>query len=367
MNSKTKVVAIMQPTFLPWIGYFDLIDRVDAFILLDDVQFQKQSWQQRNKIRTPKGLEWLTVPVITKGRFGQRIIDVEIRTDSFPDKHLKAIVQHYRKAAYFETFYASFAQLIKHAAATQSLCELNILLIKWFCQEIGIHTDLIRSSQVEPDGARSERLVHLMRHFRATEYLSPQGSREYLLDDALIFEKAGIRVTLAQFNHPTYEQVYSPFQPFACILDLFLNHGLASLVLFGPDALSHYHFNRCKTMKALSINMHKIGNGHPVYIIAEMSANHHHDYEQAVGIIEAARAAGANAIKLQTYTPETITLDCDSEAFQLTGTLYEGRTLYDLFKETYTPWEWHAELKRKAEKVGLDFFRHHLIILPLIS
>ena len=100
----------------------------------------------------------------------------------------------------------------------------------------------------------------------------------------------------------------------------------------------------------------KIGDNHPVYIIAEMSANHNQDFEQAVKIIHAAKEAGADAIKVQTYTPDTITLDCDNDYFRIKGTIWEGRNLYDLYREAYTPWEWQPKLKQTADKLGLDFF-----------
>src|SRR5216684_6490113 len=97
-------VAISQPTYLPWLGYFDLMDQVDVFVLLDDVQFEKQSWQQRNRIKTPVGLQWLTVPVIFKGRFGQLIKDVEIRDPDFWRNHFRAIELNYRRSPFFDHY-----------------------------------------------------------------------------------------------------------------------------------------------------------------------------------------------------------------------------------------------------------------------
>lgn len=100
----------------------------------------------------------------------------------------------------------------------------------------------------------------------------------------------------------------------------------------------------------------EIGAGHPVYMIAEMSANHNHSYDHAVKIIEAAHRAGADAIKLQTYTPDTITLDCNSEIFRIKGTIWEGRTLHDLYKEAHMPWDWQPRLKRVADALGIHLF-----------
>lgn len=106
----------------------------------------------------------------------------------------------------------------------------------------------------------------------------------------------------------------------------------------------------------ITINNRKIGYRHSVYIIAEMSANHNQNYNRAVKIIEAAKYAGADAIKLQTYTPDTLTIDCDSEYFKIKGTIWEGKNLYDLYCEAYTPWEWQPKLKKVADKLGLDLF-----------
>jgi pseudaminic acid synthase len=109
-------------------------------------------------------------------------------------------------------------------------------------------------------------------------------------------------------------------------------------------------------MKSITINNRVIGPGHPAYIIAEMSANHNRNFEKAVRIIETAKETGADAIKFQTYRPDTITMDCDNECFRVKGTHWEGRTLYNLYQEAFTPWEWQPRLKEIADKLGLDCF-----------
>jgi pseudaminic acid synthase len=109
-------------------------------------------------------------------------------------------------------------------------------------------------------------------------------------------------------------------------------------------------------VQQIGIKNRGIGPGYPAYVIAEMSANHHQNFDRAVKIIEAAKQAGADAIKLQTYTPDTLTIDCDEEYFHIEGTLWEGRTLYDLYQEAYMPWEWQPKLKQVTDDLGLDFF-----------
>ncbi|PIY43147.1 MAG: pseudaminic acid synthase, partial [Armatimonadetes bacterium CG_4_10_14_3_um_filter_59_10] len=106
----------------------------------------------------------------------------------------------------------------------------------------------------------------------------------------------------------------------------------------------------------IEINGRRIGPGYPVYVVAEMSANHNHDFDRAVEIVRAAKEAGADAIKLQTYTPDTMTIDCDDEPFRIKGTIWQGRVLHDLYKEAFTPWEWQPKLKQVADEVGIDCF-----------
>jgi pseudaminic acid synthase len=106
----------------------------------------------------------------------------------------------------------------------------------------------------------------------------------------------------------------------------------------------------------IKINSRQISPGHPVYIVAEMSANHNHDFDQAVKIIEAAKEAGADAIKLQTYTPDTLTIDCNNKYFKVEGTIWEGRNLYDLYRQAYMPWEWQPKLKEVADNLSIDLF-----------
>src|SRR5205823_3408897 len=147
-------IAISQPTYLPWLGYFDLIDQVDAFVLLDSVQFEKQSWQQRNRIKTPTGLQWLTVPVVFRGRLGQRIMEVIIRDPEFPRKHLRAIELNYRRAPFFDRYFPELARILEQHPSGSHLADLNLEIIRWVCAALGIQTTLIRSSELHQDGRR---------------------------------------------------------------------------------------------------------------------------------------------------------------------------------------------------------------------
>jgi hypothetical protein len=221
-------IAISQPTYLPWLGYFDLIDQVDVFVLLDSVQFEKQSWQQRNRIKTPTGLHWLTVPIVFRGRLGQRIMEVIIRDPDFPRKHLRAIELNYRRARFFDRYFPELARILGQHPSGSHLVELNLEIIRWVCAALDIRTTLVRASELRQDGRRSELLVNLCRHLNADTYVSPPGSATYLLDDLQLFADAGINVAFQNFEHPTYRQMFPAFIPYASALDVLFNEGEAS-------------------------------------------------------------------------------------------------------------------------------------------
>jgi hypothetical protein len=221
-------IAISQPAYLPWLGYFDLIDQVDRFVLLDSVQFEKQSWQQRNRIKTPSGLQWLTVPVVFRGRFGQRIQEVAIRDPAFSRNHLRAIELNYRRSPFFQQYFSELAQILQVCSGL-SLRDLDQRLIEWFCRVLGIDTEILRSSELEGRGKRSELLVSLCRVLEADYYLSPLGSAVYLMDDLCLFSQGRIKVEFHHYEHPEYSQLFPPFQSHASALDLIFNQGPASL------------------------------------------------------------------------------------------------------------------------------------------
>ena len=218
-------IAISQPTYLPWLGYFDLIDQVDTFVFLDSVQFEKQSWQHRNRIKTPVGLQWLTVPVAFRGRFGQLIHEVAIRDGEFSRKHLRAIELNYRRAPFFTNYFCQISQILQKYSSGASLAALNIELIRWGCGILGIQTRLVRSSELNEPGRRSERLVNLCRRLNAHTYISPPGSAVYLLDDLGLFADAHIEVAFHHYQHPEYKHLFPPFTPYASMIDLMFNEG----------------------------------------------------------------------------------------------------------------------------------------------
>ncbi len=217
-------IAISQPTYLPWSGYFDLIDQVDVFVVLDSVQFEKQSWQQRNRIKTPTGLQWLTVPVMLRGRFGQLIKEVEIHDPEFGRSHLRAIELNYRRSRFFDQYFAGVTSLLKCAPGTL-LSDLNHRLLEWFMSVMAIRTRLVRSSHLQQPGRRTELLANICASLGADQYISPLGSAVYLLEEASVMVNQGIEVVFQHYEHPQYQQLFPPFQAYASVLDLIFNEG----------------------------------------------------------------------------------------------------------------------------------------------
>jgi WbqC-like protein len=215
-------VAIMQPTYLPWIGYFDLMDQVDLFVYLDNVQFSRQSWQQRNRIKTVKGLEWLTVPVA--GHFAQ-LQHTPLAGSAFARKHARSIEVNYGRAACFDEFFPGLSRRIAEGAATGQLVELNVSCIELIAEALGIRTPRVRASTLRAAGTRGERVLEICVELGASGYLSPIGAAEYLLHDRDRFAAAGVSIHFQSYDHPEYRQLFPPFVPFASAIDAILNEG----------------------------------------------------------------------------------------------------------------------------------------------
>jgi hypothetical protein len=165
------IVAIHQPNFLPWLGYFYKIAKCDVFVLLDNVQYVKNSFINRNKIKTPQGAQWLTVPVKTKGRFGQLIKDVEINnTVDWRKRHLRTLEMNYKRAKYFEPVFRG-VEAIYFARDWQNLCELNIEILKWVVSILGIEKKLMRASELNVKGEGTQLLINIVKEVGGNTYL----------------------------------------------------------------------------------------------------------------------------------------------------------------------------------------------------
>lgn len=219
-------VAIVQSNYLPWKGYFDLIASVDEFVLYDDVQYTNGDWRNRNRLKTRDGLAWLTVPVLTKGRFGQLIRETEIKGSGWRDAHWKTITQNYRRAPCFDEV-AACLELAFQCREWNLLSDLNQTLIESVCTYLGIRTRITRSADYVLRGDRSERLVGLCRQIGAQVYVSGPAAKCYLDESA--FAREGIAVRWFDYSaYPAYPQLWGAFVHEVSIVDLFFNCGKAS-------------------------------------------------------------------------------------------------------------------------------------------
>lgn len=221
------IVAIHQPNYLPWLGYFYKIARADAFVFLDNVQYRKNGFINRNKIKTPQGEIWLTVGVLTKGHFKQPINEVEINNlVSWNRIHEKSISTNYSPAPYFKQYKGFFEDVCR--AKWERLAALNEALIKGICEILGIRgVQFIRASQINVSGKSSELLVSICKAVGAETYLSGPSGQNYV--DENLFEREGVRLRYSDFKHPVYTQLWGDFIPRMSIVDLIFNEGPRSL------------------------------------------------------------------------------------------------------------------------------------------
>ena len=224
-----KAAAIMQPTYLPWLGYFGLMDSVDVFVLLDSVQFARRSWQQRNQIKTAQGATWLTVPVLSKGAREQSISDVLIdKCRDFSAAHIRSIELSYCKAPYFADYAAGLFGILR--GGHDRLASLTVELITWLRDQLCIKTPLLRASEINVGGRKADLLAAICQHAGADHYVSPPGSREYM-EESTVFADEGIAVTYHAYLHPNYPQQHGDFLPYMSTIDLLFNSGPESLTI----------------------------------------------------------------------------------------------------------------------------------------
>ena len=222
-------VAIMQPTYLPWSGYFGLMSTVDIFVILDDVQFARRSWQQRNQIKTIQGPKWLTLPIISKGLREQKINQTQIDcTSNFHQSHRKAIEHNYSKSTYFTSTYPELMPLINNNQ--QILTELTIPLINFIKQYLEISTKIVFSSQLSCSGKKADLLANICKEVDANLYISPPGSRDYL-ENSTAFTNSLIPINYYSFEHPLYKQLHGEFTPYMSVIDMIFNIGKDSIFL----------------------------------------------------------------------------------------------------------------------------------------
>ena len=218
-----KKVAIVQSNYIPWKGYFDLIAAVDEFILYDDMQYTRRDWRNRNQIKTAQGLQWLTVPVETKGKYFQKIRETEINGTEWATSHWKTLQLNYKRSTHFEEIAVWLERLYLDENYTH-ISQLNRQFIEAICNYLGIKTKITNSWDYDLMVGQTERLADLCKQSGGAEYISGPAAREYINEQ--IFKDMGIRLTWFEYgNYPEYPQLWSEFNHRVSIIDLLFNCG----------------------------------------------------------------------------------------------------------------------------------------------
>ena len=225
-------VVILQPSYIPWRGYFDQIGRADLFVFYDDVQYDKRGWRNRNQIKTPKGKQWLTIPVHSRGAQIENIPIHQIQIawdDRWNESHFKALQHTYSKAPCFRQYLPLLEEF--YGRRDELLADFTIDFTIALARQLGnTHTHFIRSSALSSiDGQKTDRLIQILQAVQGTHYISGPSARDYIESDK--FEVAGITLEYMEYNYPQYPQLYPPFDPYVSVLDL--------LFMTGSDA-PHY-------------------------------------------------------------------------------------------------------------------------------
>lgn len=229
MDEKIVTAVISQPHCYPWMGYLKLTRISDVFVVMDNVQFEKRSWQSRNRIKGPNGVVFLTVPVLSRGKYEQKIGEVLIdNTQNWRRKHLNTLEVSYRKAPHYEAVMSELRPMLERE--WELLMDFTLGMLKKFCAMLKFEPRFVFASTLEIEGGKNEYLINVCRNFGATRYVSNDGSAAYLENDK--FEAAGIQLDFLRYQHPEYPQLFGEFLPYMSVLDLLFN--------VGPDAAPEY-------------------------------------------------------------------------------------------------------------------------------
>jgi hypothetical protein len=216
-------ICIIQSCYIPWKGFFDLIGRCDEYVIFDRMQYVKRHWHNRNRIKTANGVEWLTIPVVTKGRFEQPIDEVQIEKP-WAEKHWRAVELAYKRAPFFEHFAPTLKQWYEQADREILLTNVNELFLRNVAGLLGITTRIVRDSAYPAAGAKTTRLLGIARAAGADRYLSGPSARDYL--DEAELASAGIATEWMSYQgYPEYNQLHGGFEHAVSILDLLFNTG----------------------------------------------------------------------------------------------------------------------------------------------
>ena len=219
-----KKIAILQSNYIPWKGYFDIIDLIDEFVVYDEAQYTKRDWRNRNLIKTKSGLKWLTIPVQVKGKYKQKINETRVSDNDWTKKHWKTICYSYSHADYFDQYSERFEKAYEVAAGMELLSEINLYFIKFIVEILGIKTEFSQSGQYRLTGNKSEKIISVCKQAGAYTYVTGPAARSYI--DTQLFKAEGISLVWMDYSgYPQYKQLFTPFDHKVSIIDLIFNEG----------------------------------------------------------------------------------------------------------------------------------------------
>jgi hypothetical protein len=221
--------VILQPSYIPWRGYFDLIRRADVFVFYDDVQYDTRGWRNRNRVKTPLGTRWMTIPVRARGAQTESrpINSIETAGNSWAGEHWSLLERMYGSAPHFNEYRPWLERT--YSSPSMLLADFTIATTIELARRLGIaSTRFLRSSELGGEGRKTDRLLSILEQVGATRYLSGPSARNYIQPEA--FDSAGIQLEWARYDYPEYPQLYPPFDPAVSILDL--------MFMTGPQAPS---------------------------------------------------------------------------------------------------------------------------------
>ena len=217
-------ILITQPTFLPWLGYFDLIDQADILVFLDDVQLDKRSWQTRNKIKLNQDAQWISIPIISKNLSKQTIKNTLINKNELKINKIFNLIHHGYSKSEFYSHYKLFS-VFEKCASNFKLIKLNLCLINFLLLNFGIKKKIFYSSSLGIKTQRSNKIIEICKKFKCNSLISSYGSNNYLENDISLFRRNEIDVFLQNYRHPNYKQITEPFISHLSALDLLFNEG----------------------------------------------------------------------------------------------------------------------------------------------
>lgn len=222
------MASILQPGYLPWLGFFEQISKSDIFIIYDDVQYDKHGWRNRNRIKTANGIQWLTVPIITKGEGKPKIKHVKIdNARDWRKKHLMSVKQNYCRAPFYDKYIGFFEEV--YNIRWEYLMDLNMVFIGWIMNCLGLDRKIIKISEFPVCGDKIGRLIAICTKVGINTFYEGAAGRNYIEED--IFLRQGIKVKYQDYKHPVYRQLHGEFVPFLSTIDILFNEGPDSLAI----------------------------------------------------------------------------------------------------------------------------------------